>query len=49
MVNFNAQIRRQTSLEDLYGIAKILNVEANKILLEYKDQKLYYQTTEKKT
>lgn len=40
MVNSYAQNRRQPSLEDLYRIAEILNVEAKELLLEHKDRKL---------
>lgn len=39
MVNSYAQNRRQPSLEDLYRIAKILDVEAKELLLEHKDLK----------
>jgi len=37
MVNSYAQNRRQPSLEDLYKIARILNVEAKELLVEQKD------------
>ena len=40
MVNSYAQNRRQPSLEDLYRIAEILNVEAKELLVEHKDKKL---------
>ena len=40
MVNSYAQNRRQPSLEDLYSIAEILNVEAKELLVELKDKKL---------
>jgi repressor LexA len=40
MVNSYAQNRRQPSLEDLYRIAEILNVEVKELLLEHKDRKL---------
>jgi len=40
MVNSYAQNRRQPSLEDLYRIAEILNVEAKELLVELKDKKL---------
>ena len=40
MVNSYAQNRRQPSVEDLYRIAKILDVEAKELLLEHKDLKL---------
>jgi len=40
MVNSYAQNRRQPSLEDLYRIAEILNVEAKELLLEHKDRKI---------
>jgi len=36
MVNAYAQNRRQPSLEDLYKIAKILNVGAKELLVEQK-------------
>ena len=39
MVNSYAQKRRQPSVEDLYRIAKILDVEAKELLLEHKDLK----------
>ncbi|GHA24894.1 MULTISPECIES: helix-turn-helix domain-containing protein [Flavobacteriaceae] len=39
MVNSYAQNRRQPSVEDLYRIAKILEVEAKELLLEHKDLK----------
>ncbi len=39
MVNSYAQNRRQPSLEDLYRIAEILNVEAKELLVERKDKK----------
>lgn len=39
MVNSYAQNRRQPSVEDLYRIAKILDVEAKELLLEHKDLK----------
>ena len=34
MVNSYAQNRRQPSLEDLYKIAEILNVEAKELLID---------------
>ncbi|WP_035337184.1 helix-turn-helix transcriptional regulator [Dokdonia sp. PRO95] len=34
MVNSYVQNRRQPSIEDLYKIAKILNVEAKELLIE---------------
>jgi repressor LexA len=37
MVNSYAQNRRQPSLEDLYKIAEILNVEAKELLLLIKE------------
>ncbi|MBD79548.1 MAG: transcriptional regulator [Crocinitomicaceae bacterium] len=37
MVNSYAQNRRQPSLEDLYKIAKILNVEAKELLTDSKE------------
>lgn len=37
MVNSYAQNRRQPSLEDLYRIAEILNVEAKELLVKRKD------------
>ena len=40
MVNSYAQNRRQPSLEDLYRIAEILEVEAKELLVELKDKKL---------
>jgi len=40
MVNSYAQNRRQPSLEDLYRIAEILNIEAKELLVELKDKKL---------
>ena len=39
MVNSYAKNRRQPSLEDLYRIAGILNVEAKELLLDNKDKK----------
>lgn len=39
MVNSYAQNRRQPSVEDLFRIAKILNVEAKDLLLKHKDLK----------
>ena len=39
MVNAYAQNRRQPSLEDLYRIAEILNVEAKELLIDKKDLK----------
>tara|TARA_R110002049_G_scaffold269029_3_gene445799 strand:+ start:71 stop:262 length:192 start_codon:yes stop_codon:yes gene_type:complete len=36
MVNSYAQNRRQPSLENLYKIAEILNVEAKELLIEIK-------------
>jgi putative transcriptional regulator len=39
MVNSYAQNRRQPSLEDLYRIAEILNVEAKELLLDNKNKK----------
>ena len=39
MVNSYAQNRRQPSLEVLYRIAEILNVEAKDLLLDKKDLK----------
>ena len=39
MVNSYAKNRRQPSLEDLYRIAEILNVEAKELLLDNKDKK----------
>ncbi|MEO1011523.1 MAG: helix-turn-helix transcriptional regulator [Bacteroidota bacterium] len=39
MVNSYAQNRRQPSLEDLYRIAEILNVEAKELIVERKDIK----------
>ena len=38
MINSYAQNRRQPSLEDLYRIAEILNVEAKELLVELKDK-----------
>ena len=38
MVNGYAQNRRQPSLEDLYKIAEILDVEAKELLIERKGQ-----------
>lgn len=38
MVNSYAQNRRQPSLEDLYKIAEILNVEVKELLIERKAQ-----------
>lgn len=38
MVNSYAQNRRQPSLEDLYKIAEILNVEVKDLLIERKVQ-----------
>ena len=38
MVNSYAQNRRQPSLEDLYRIAKILNVQVKELLIETNDQ-----------
>ncbi len=37
MVNSYAQNRRQPSLEDLYKIAEILNVEAQELLIKRED------------
>ena len=37
MVNSYAQNRRQPSLEDLYKIAEILNVEVNELLIKRKE------------
>nr|WP_299073076.1 helix-turn-helix transcriptional regulator [uncultured Allomuricauda sp.] len=37
MVNSYAQNRRQPSLEDLYKIADILNIEAQELLTKRKD------------
>jgi putative transcriptional regulator len=37
MVNSYAQNRRQPSLEDLYKIAEILNVEAKELLVTIKE------------
>lgn len=37
MVNSYTQNRRQPSLEDLYKIAKILNVEINELLVSIKE------------
>lgn len=37
MVHSYAQNKRQPRLEDLYKIAKILNVEAKELLVEHKD------------
>lgn len=37
MVNSYAQNRRQPSLEDLYKIAEILNVEAKELLVPIKE------------
>ena len=37
MVNSYAQNRRQPSLEDLYKIAKILNIEVAKLLVKNDD------------
>ncbi len=37
MVNSYAQNRRQPSLEDLYKIAEILNVEIAELLIDRKD------------
>lgn len=37
MVNSYAQNRRQPSLEDLYKIASILNVEINELLIPIKE------------
>lgn len=37
MVNSYAQNRRQPSLEDLYKIAEILNVEATELLVQIKE------------
>ena len=39
MVNSYAQNRRQPSLEDVYRIAEILNIEAKELLVELKDKK----------
>ena len=39
MVNSYAQNRRQPSIEDLYKIAKILNVEAKDLLVISKDKR----------
>jgi transcriptional regulator with XRE-family HTH domain len=36
MINSYAQNRRQPSLENLYKIAEILNVEAKELLIEIK-------------
>ena len=38
MVNSYAQNRRQPSLEDLYKIAEILNVEAKELLIDRKEK-----------
>ena len=38
MVNSYAQNRRQPSLEDLYRIAEILNVQVKELLIERNDQ-----------
>jgi transcriptional regulator with XRE-family HTH domain len=38
MVNSYVQNRRQPSLEDLYKIAEILDVEVNELLTERKEQ-----------
>lgn len=40
MVNSYATNRRQPSLEDLYKIAKILNVEAKELLVDNKDNNI---------
>lgn len=37
MVNSYAQNRRQPSLEDLYKIAEILNIEAKELLMPIKE------------
>lgn len=37
MVNSYAQNRRQPSIEDLYKIAEILNVEATELLVQIKE------------
>jgi putative transcriptional regulator len=37
MVNSYVQNRRQPSIEDLYKIANILNVEAKELLIDLKD------------
>ena len=37
MFNSYAQNQRQPSLEDLYRIAEILNIEAKELLVELKD------------
>ena len=37
MVNSYAQNRRQPSIEDLYKIAEILNVEATELLIQIKE------------
>ncbi len=39
MVNSYVKNRRQPSLEDLYRIAEILNVEAKELLLDNKNKK----------
>ena len=39
MVNSYVKNRRQPSLEDLYRIAEILNVEAKELLLDKKNKK----------
>lgn len=39
MVNSYAQNRRQPSLEDLYRIAEILNVEVKELLIERSEKK----------
>ena len=39
MVNSYAQNRRQPSLEDLYKIAEILNIEAKELLVPIKELK----------
>ncbi|WP_423819885.1 helix-turn-helix transcriptional regulator [Salinimicrobium sp. TIG7-5_MAKvit] len=41
MVNSYAQNRRQPSVEDLYRIAEILEMEAKELLLEHKDKKFF--------
>tara|TARA_Y100001968_G_scaffold295037_1_gene302125 strand:+ start:370 stop:567 length:198 start_codon:yes stop_codon:yes gene_type:complete len=38
MVNSYAQNRRQPSLEDLYKIAEILNVEAKELLIDRQEK-----------
>ncbi|ASO04794.1 MULTISPECIES: helix-turn-helix domain-containing protein [Arenibacter] len=39
MVNSYAQNRRQPSIEDLYRIAEILDIEAKELLVTTKDKK----------